>query len=281
MEIFPRKFSRRQFLVFSPAALLGYMRFAEPRWLGVGRHSVKMSGAGLREPLTVLQLSDFHASDVVSLDFIDRSVSLGLSSCKPDLICLTGDFITTTWEDWAGYVRVLKRLVAAAPTYAALGNHDGGLWAVGKKGYADHQLVRTMLADAGIQLLFNARTVFAAKGWKLNVVGLGDAWALELDARPAFEGIDPAQPTLLLSHNPDTKDEVGERPWDLMLCGHTHGGQLLVPFVGTPFAPVLDHRYVAGLNRWEDRWIHTTKGVGNLHGARLNCRPEVSVLTLT
>jgi len=280
MEIFPRKLSRRQFFVFAPAAVLGYMRFAEPHWLGVRRHTVKMSGAGGREPLTVLQLSDFHASDVVSLKFIERSVSLGLSSCKPDLVCLTGDFITTMWQDWAGYTRVLKRLAEAAPTYAVLGNHDGGRWVVGRKGYADHHLVRAMLAEAEVQLLLNARTVFNLRGWRLNVVGLGDTWADELNASVAFEGIDRAQPTLLLSHNPDTKDEVGEWPWDLMLSGHTHGGQLVVPFLGTPFAPVLDHRYVAGLNRWEERWIHTTKGVGNLHGARLNCRPEVSVLTL-
>jgi uncharacterized protein len=281
MDLFPRKLSRRHFFLAAPFAGFGYMRFAEPQWLGVGRHSVKMSGAGEREPLTLLHLSDFHASGVVPLEFIDQAVSLGLSSCKPDLVCLTGDFITTKWEDWAGYARTLKRLVDAAPTYAVLGNHDGGRWAIRKRGYANHGLVRAMLADAGVKLLLNARGFFAAKGWRLNVVGLGDTWAGEMEPEIALEGLEAGQPTLLLSHNPDTKDEVGEWLWDLMLCGHTHGGQLVVPFLGTPFAPVLDHRYVSGLNRWKDRWIHTTKGVGNLHGMRLNCRPEVSVLTLT
>ena len=65
-----------------------------------------------------------------------------------------------------------------------------------------------------------------------------------------------------------------------MLCGHTHGGQCDLMFLGTPFAPVRDKRFVQGLHRWEDRWIHITRGVGNLHGMRFNCRPEVSLLTL-
>ena len=69
-------------------------------------------------------------------------------------------------------------------------------------------------------------------------------------------------------------------PWDLMLSGHTHGGQLWIPFIGAPFAPVRDKRFVKGLVRWQNRWVHVTKGVGNLHGMRLNCPPEVSLLTL-
>jgi len=78
--------------------------------------------------------------------------------------------------------------------------------------------------------------------------------------------------TVLLSHNPDSKTEVQDHPWDLMLCGHTHGGQLWIPFVGAPFAPIRDKRFVKGLRRWNNRWIHVTKGVGNLHGLRLNWR---------
>ena len=65
-----------------------------------------------------------------------------------------------------------------------------------------------------------------------------------------------------------------------MLSGHTHGGQMRLPVMGTPFAPVLDHRFVHGLGAWDDRWIHVTSGVENLHGMRFNCRPEVAMLTL-
>ncbi|MCV4655473.1 phosphodiesterase, partial [Escherichia coli] len=80
--------------------------------------------------------------------------------------------------------------------------------------------------------------------------------------------------------NPDSKEVMRDEPWDLMLCGHTHGGQLRVPLVGEPFAPVEDKRYVAGLNAFGERHIYTTRGVGSLYGLRLNSRPEVTMLEL-
>jgi hypothetical protein len=64
------------------------------------------------------------------------------------------------------------------------------------------------------------------------------------------------------------------------LCGHTHGGQIVLPLIGAPWAPVRDKRFIAGLYSWENRWIHITRGVGNVHGGRFNCPPEVSLLTL-
>jgi hypothetical protein len=84
----------------------------------------------------------------------------------------------------------------------------------------------------------------------------------------------------LLAHNPDSKDILGAYPWDLMLCGHTHGGQVRLPIVGPAFAPVRDKRYVEGLKPWNDRLIFVTRGVGNYVGVRFNCRPEVSLLNL-
>jgi predicted MPP superfamily phosphohydrolase len=279
MELYPKKLSRRHFLLLAPVAGLAYMRFGEPRWLDVGRHEVPLSGDG-RRPLTLLQLSDFHASHFVGLEMIAASVELGLRSCTPDVICLTGDYITWKWEDWDGYAKVLAALAKVAPTFACMGNHDGGRWAASSRGYDDHRLVAAMLAQADVQLLHNRSTQFFANGWRLNLVGVGDEWAKEMEPALAFRGIAPADLTILLSHNPDTKTELREFPWDLLLCGHTHGGQLDLPVIGTPFAPIRDKRYVAGLHRWEERWLHVTKGVGNLHGMRLHCRPEVSVLTL-
>jgi predicted MPP superfamily phosphohydrolase len=85
---------------------------------------------------------------------------------------------------------------------------------------------------------------------------------------------------ILLNHNPDAKDLVRSYEWDLMLCGHTHGGQVCLPFIGAPFAPVRDKRYLHGLYAWNKRWLHISSGVGNLHGIRFNCRPEVSLLTV-
>ena len=279
VKLIPRKITRREFLGLGALSGLGYMRFGEPHWLGTGRHAVPLEGGGA-EPVTLLQLADFHASEVVSLDFIERAVRLGLEA-QPDLICLTGDFITRLWEDWERYAKILAQLARRAPTFACLGNHDGGVWAGGRGGYASTEEVRELLAQAGMVLLHNASRAVTLRGRTFQLVGVGDFWAQQMDAPRAFAGVPAGAPTILLSHNPDTKGALAAFPWQLMLSGHTHGGQLDLPFIGTPFAPVADRRFVRGLHRWEERWIHITKGVGSLHGLRFNCPPEVSVLTLT
>ncbi|MBS1875709.1 MAG: hypothetical protein JSU00_21015 [Acidobacteria bacterium] len=112
------------------------------------------------------------------------------------------------------------------------------------------------------------------------IAGTGDLWAEEIDARKAFLNAGAAMPCILLSHNPDSKDMLSNAPWDLMLSGHTHGGQIIAPFYGPAFAPVADKRFVAGLHEWAGRWIYVTRGVGNLGSVRFRCRPEVTVLDL-
>jgi predicted MPP superfamily phosphohydrolase len=112
-------------------------------------------------------------------------------------------------------------------------------------------------------------------------VGVGDVWAGDLEPAGAFAQIRRGDiPTVLLSHNPDTKDAMADYPWHLMLSGHTHGGQVILPLYGPPIVPVHDRRYIAGLKPWHDRQIHVTRGVGNLLGVRFACRPEVAVLDL-
>lgn len=276
----PKKWSRRKFLAGAAGALLGgfaYSRWVEPRWIGTGRHEVKLGTMG-SSPIRLLHLSDLHASGCVSLDFISAAVQRGLK-LKPDLICLTGDFITGRYDAFPRYAEVLKPLADAAPTFATLGNHDGGSW-VGAAGYSDTTEIRALLTGARIELLHNRSTTAEIRGQPLALVGVGDLWAEELDAPIAFADAPPDLPVILLSHNPDSKTALRAQRWDLMLCGHTHGGQCDLVFLGTPFAPVVDKRFVRGLHRWENRWIYITKGVGNLHGMRLNCRPEVSLLTL-
>jgi predicted MPP superfamily phosphohydrolase len=205
---------------------------------------------------------------------IDRAITLGLS-VKPDLVCVTGDFVTRAYGyDADYYVSILKRLPRAAPTFAVLGNHDGGKWAGTRFGDLDTRKVRSLLDRAGIQLLYNRAVAFQS----LTLIGVGDMWANEIDADAAFALAPSRGPRILLSHNPDSKEVLGAYDWDLMLSGHTHGGQVIIPFEGPRYAPVMDKRYVAGLKPWRDRQIHVTRGVGNVGGVRFRCRPEVSLL---
>jgi len=261
-------------------AAISYPCYYEPRWLDVTKRRVRIARAPLRAPVRVLHLSDLHASFVVPLSLIQNAIRLGLE-CAPDLICVTGDFITFRHDfDSREYVNALRRLAAAAPTFAVLGNHDGGSWARRRQGNSDHIFVERMLEESGIHLLHNRSQRVSIRGERLTLVGVGDLWSQEIEGSKAFAGVTGESPVVLLSHNPDSKETLGSFAWDLMLCGHTHGGQVIVPIEGARYAPVADKRYVAGLKPWGTRQIHVTRGVGNVGGVRFRCRPEVSMLSV-
>ena len=240
-----------------------------------------MRPPGGERPLRLLHLSDLHASWAISLEFSQEAINLGLRE-KPDLICVTGDFITTQYSAFDAYARLLAQLPAAAPTFACLGNHDGGTWAGEHGGYKTTVPVGEMLKQSGIEVLRNRWTSIRLQDREIKLIGLPDIWSEGVNPARAFPAPNRADPALriVLSHNPDTKDDFRPFQWDLLLSGHTHGGQVVLPLLGTPFAPVKDKRFIAGLYSWENRWIHITKGVGNVHGLRLNCPPEISILTL-
>jgi uncharacterized protein len=256
----------------------GYAFGVEPHWLETVVQPVWIPG--LRGSVRILHLSDLHASFEVPLSLIATAADAGLQS-KPDVVCLTGDFITRTETlDWATYSRILQRISAGAPTFAVLGNHDGGYWAGSRGGHADPSFVTKLLQDSGITVLHNAHQVVTTAKSSFCLAGVGDLWTSQVDM-PAALGDAPAEvPKVLMAHNPDTKELTGRYGWDLMLCGHTHGGQVLFPLVGEPYKPVRDRRYISGLNNWQDRQIYTTRGVGSLCGVRFNCRPEITILEL-
>jgi len=279
------RLTRRGFLAGSVIAGVGALidlRYVEPRWLKETRVDVALAGKNLPRPVRILHLSDMHASDNVPIDFIREAFELGLSH-KPDLVCLTGDLINYRIADRDEYLSALRLLSDGCPCYACVGNHDGGSWVWPGGGYPDLGEMFALLKDANISVLFNSSTRVSLCEATVELVGLGDYWADDVRPDKAFPGKKSTgtMPRIVLSHNPDSKKMLRDYSWDLMLCGHTHGGQLSLPLVGTPFAPVRDHRYVYGLNAWEGRWIYTTSGVGNLHGMRFNCRPEVAILEVT
>lgn len=271
--------TRRNLLSALPfaAAVPGYAFGVEPYWLETVIQPVTIPG--LKGKIRVLHLSDFHASREVPFSTIAKAVALGIAA-KPDLICLTGDFITRAERtDFAAYSALLRPLKKLAPTFASLGNHDGG-WAGNSDSYEDSSLVRAMLADADIPLLQNSSWVLQLGGTEIRLAGVADLWSGHVDPEAAMPAASRELPTILMAHNPDTKDVVASSRWDLMLSGHTHGGQVLVPLIGDSYIPVRDHRYIAGLKPWGTRQIYITRGVGSLAGVRFMCRPEVTVLDL-
>jgi predicted MPP superfamily phosphohydrolase len=280
--------TRRKFLLglagsaVAGAGSIAYTWRLEPRWLDVTETAVALPEPLRGAPLRILHLSDLHAGRWAPMSYLRSAVQRGIA-LRPDLICVTGDFYTCgdRWDDGA-YVAVLAPLAAAAPTFATLGNHDGGSFSAAFFGERTIDRVAGLLARSGIRWLHNDRAVLERRGRRIHLVGLGDLWNGHCRPEIAFHGFSPKpdELTLALSHNPDSKEFLMPYRWDLLLSGHTHGGQVGLPFLARRFAPVRDKRFLAGLYPYEGRQLYITRGVGTLHGARLFCRPEVSLLTV-
>jgi predicted MPP superfamily phosphohydrolase len=282
------KITRRRFLI--SAATLGaglgatyyYSSKFEPEFLEVTRHSV--TGYGLKKPLKLLHLSDLHLSKCVPLSFIERALIGGMNE-NPDLVFLTGDFITGALEHADEYSRLLRRISSVVPTYASLGNHDGGIWGESRAGKDWQPEVEELLKQGGVQLLMNER-VSLEFSHGVEIAGLGDLWNQQCHPERCLSRKgsrrDSRAPVLLLSHNPDSRTLLGDYIWDLMFCGHTHGGQVVIPLINwRPFLSRSERRCAEGLFVWEGHRIFVTRGVGNLKGFRFNCRPEISILELS
>ncbi|MGH9628064.1 MAG: metallophosphoesterase [Bryobacteraceae bacterium] len=133
---------------------LAYPVFLEPRWFETTRTSLAIPGHN-RGTVRVLHLTDLHASWAVPMSSINNAIDIGLSE-KPDLICLTGDFITHREDfDARAYTSALRKLASHRPAFAVLGNHDGGVWAKERHGYSNHSVIERILTEAGVHLLHN------------------------------------------------------------------------------------------------------------------------------
>jgi predicted MPP superfamily phosphohydrolase len=270
--------SRRRFVtgvLGCGVATAGYMWGIEPFRLQVTQRSIRFKQP-LPRPVRLVQISDLHSSLVVPMMHIERAIGAALE-LKPDIVCLTGDYVSVHYGfEGERLTKALRRVADSTRTVAILGNHDGGSWAAERKGFPTTAEMSELVKGTGATLLHNDALVEQG----ISFVGLADLWTTEFDPRAAFARATAGKPTVLLSHNPDSKRALGEYQWDLMLCGHTHGGEVCIAG-STPFAPVRDHAYVAGLLPWRDRLIHVSTGVGSTTGGRFNCPPEVNLIELS
>lgn len=240
--------------------------------------------------LKIIQLSDLHASSIVGNDLF-REASKTAMEAKPDIIFLTGDFVTGATKFLSGDIgefnkRHLEECVAAlsgltAPMgiYGVLGNHD--FWS-GKP--AVDSITKAFEDALNVKWLRNESVRLEKGGGSIDLLGIDDYWEPSSSLSGAYRGLDEKNIKILLSHNPDINEEIeasGLRI-DLVLSGHTHGGQVVVPFVGQPVMPSkFGQKYRAGLVRDGSRQTYVSRGIGHLlFPIRINCPPEVTLLRL-
>jgi predicted MPP superfamily phosphohydrolase len=273
--------TRRKFLRWlaggAAAACLGgagYGRF-EAGWLHVTHHAVAVPRlpppfAGKRLAL----LTDPHHGPFNGLDLIRSAVDV-IDALAPDLVALAGDFIQ---EGHGGsYVgpclEALGRLRAPLGVFAVPGNHDH---------YQGVEAVRRAIRDNGIADVTNAGRWVETGGCRLRVGGVDDLWHGEQDLDAALGDATAADACLLLCHNPDYAETLTDRRVGLVLSGHLHGGQIVLPGLGYPYLPSqYGAKYVQGLVRAPATRVFVSRGLGTVGlPLRFRCRPEINVLTL-
>lgn len=263
-------------------ARVSYGRRIEPTWLEVNSFDVPVadlpqSFAGFR----IVQLSDLHCSRQVLPSYLGEAIDLALAQ-QADLMVLTGDFIHHGFRYIDHVAEVLGRLQAPAGVFAVLGNHDFSVRnALGIRRHRHlHRAVAEALTSRGIRVLRNQAVPLARNGEHLFLVGLDDLWSRRCDLEPAFLGLDGSVPRVVLAHNPRTIEMLEGRRCDLMLSGHTHGGQVNWPGLGRVTLGRKARRFAAGMYRIQDSYLYVNKGVGFGFRFRFGVRPEVAVLTL-
>ena len=220
--------------------------------------------------LRVAQLSDVHVGHRTSPETIRRALAQA-NAFAPDLVVLTGDYVSRSPGDVEGMRALLGGL--AAPTVAVLGNHD--VW-LDPAGAAD------ALRGHGYEVLENAWTRVRLRGVPFTVVGVGDHLTRREDVAAAVRGLPPGPAPLVLAHGPRTADRLRalERPL-VCLSGHTHGGQINVPILTPLLLASMREPYARGRFQLGDVQLYVNRGIG-MSGlrVRVNSPAEVTLATL-
>ena len=280
--------TRRRFLAASACAAAGSALYAsgiERHWIDITRHDVYLPGLPQAfDGFRLAQLSDIHLDEFTEPSFLQKAIDR-INGIKPDAVFLTGDYVTyapiskRVFKDAAWQCASILNNLQCPQRYACLGNHDY------QEGGAK---VSEALAANGIHVLRNTYLPIERAGARFWLAGLEDPLEGVPDpeaAIPASIRDVPNEPVVLLCHGPDYVDTllrtVPGRSVSLMLSGHTHGGQIRLPLIGPLKLPIFGKKYVQGWFRFGNLQLHVNRGIGTVDlPFRLNCPPEITVLTL-
>jgi len=276
-RVFLKKSGVAAFAFLGLSALPFYSYFAERHWLETVSlelpfRSLPSSFDGLK----IVHFSDVHYGFYYDLPQLQSLID-HIMKLQPDLIVFTGDLFDAEVLPYAkDIIHELRRLKAPLGQYAVPGNHD---YYTGRK----HAI--NVFEESGFQMMHNRSKTLTVKRQRIQLVGVDDMINGRPDLDAAFAGLDNNRFTLFLAHEPDFATQTSPYRVDLQLSGHTHGGQLRLPFTGPLMTVVGGRKYVQGLyklpNRSTDSYVYTTRGIGTTHiPVRFLCRPELTVIHL-
>jgi uncharacterized protein len=228
---------------------------------------------------TVALLSDFHYDPYFSVHPLYAAIAM-VNDLRPDLIALTGDFVTkpvvgsTRKAAFAAQpcARLLRQMTAPLGLWAVLGNHDHGV---------DHRHVTHALEAENIRVLANQSEPIERDGARIWLAGVNDVLSGTADLSKTLRRLPAGEAVVLFAHEPDFADQASHFPIDLQLSGHSHGGQVRIPLLPPLYLPPMAKKYVRGAFQVGPLALYTTAGLGTVGlPMRLNCPPEITLLTL-
>jgi len=282
LDFYPRSLRRWTHWLGQTWARVSYGFHVEPTWLELNRLDIAIAGLPTAfDGFRIVQLSDLHCGWQVPIAHVHEAIALA-NAQRADLAAVTGDFVHKGYQHIDAAAEAVAGLRAEHGVFAVLGNHDFSVRnALGVPRYRGlHQSIDDALTTRGIRVLRNETLPLERNGQRLYLGGVDDLWTRFCDLSSALDGIPVDAPRVLLAHNPQTVQLLGGRRCDLMLSGHTHGGQIDWPGLGRPFLGTVGRRFAAGLYRHEQTHLYVNKGVGYGWRFRFRVRPEVAVFTL-
>ena len=232
------------------------------------------------EGFTIALLSDLHYDPHFSSHPLKAAIGM-VNALHPDLIVLTGDFVTVPSFDGDDEKAAAKAEPCAALVQQMRATH--GLWAVlgNHDCDTDPDRVTGALVSQGIAVLANRSVPIESKGGRFWLSGLNDIMSGTPDLNATLANVPRDEATVLLAHEPDFADYAAHHPIDLQLSGHSHGGQVRIPFLPPLYLPHLGRKYFMGLYKIGPLTLYTNPGLGTIGPPiRLNCPPEITLLTL-
>lgn len=314
-----RKWQEWALDAFFTISLLGiWPRFIEPRLLSVSKFDFSVPNLPKAfEGFKIIQLSDLHWNTYFPYTLLNQ-LNKKIQQLKPDLIVFTGDLICRAkMEHREALKQWLISLRAPMGCYAILGNHDyADYFTVNSAGDYDldeispesdvnkgfkrlfkrvhltkkttqaacqvsyNQDILNIYTETGIRLLNNETVQLELNGSEINLSGLEEYSCKRLDPVKTFQNYRSSLPGIILVHNPDAVTLLQDYPGDLILCGHTHGGEINLPLIWRKLCLIENSQLKSGLKQFGRKWIYINRGLGGVMRIRWFAPPELTFITL-